>query len=179
MSPSETDSAMLDRWAMGLLSDDSELLKLARRVTGGTQAPVVGGIAVFLHGYRRTTAAIDLHTSHPAATSEGLRRLGAEWDAAKREFRLEGVPVHLVTDAQTGGPPHAILEIQGVRVVSLPDLIRFKLRSGLDRPARSQDIADVVELIRRVPLDTRFAARLPKEQRPAFKKLVDAVKSAP
>ena len=62
--------------------------------------------------------------------------------------------------------------------MSLADLIRFKLHSGLDRPERSQDIADVVELIKRVPLDKDFVTRLPKEQRDAFKKLVDAVRTA-
>lgn len=163
---------------MSLLSDDPELLRLARRISAATQAPVLGGIAVFLHGYRRTTDDIDLHASDVDATSRALRELGAEWDPSQREFRLQGVPVHLVTDAQTGGPPRATTEIQGVRVVSLADLIRIKLRTGLDRTDRSQDLADVVELIRRIPLDKRFAARLPKEQRRPFKELVDAVGDA-
>ena len=33
-------------------------------------------------------------------------------------------------------------------------------------------------IARNVPLDKRFAARLPKEQRPAFEKLVDAVRAS-
>jgi hypothetical protein len=61
--------------------------------------------------------------------------------------------------------------------VSLADLIRFKLRSGLDRPQRAQDLANVVGLIQRVPLTRSFAARLPREQRAPFRKLVDAVSS--
>jgi hypothetical protein len=65
-----------------------------------------------------------------------------------------------------------------VLVVSLADLVRTKLRAGLDDLNRARDVADVVELIRSVPLDERFASRLPKEQRPAFEKLVDAVRSA-
>jgi len=163
---------------LSLLSDDPEILRLARKATSATGAPVLGGIAVFLHGYRRTTEAIDLHTSDSSATAQQLRDLGAEWQRSTREFRLEGVPIHLVTATQTGGPPKTVTEIQGIKVVSLADLVRFKLRSGLDRPERSQDIADVVELIRRVPLDKRFAARLPKEQRDPFEKLVDAVRKA-
>ena len=41
---------------------------------------------------------------------------------------------------------------------------------------RSKDIADVEELIRAVPLDKRFAGKLPKNLRGPFKGLVDAVR---
>jgi predicted nucleotidyltransferase component of viral defense system len=89
------------------------------------------------------------------------------------------VAIQLVTDRETGGPPEATETRQGVLVVSLADLVRTKLRSGLDNLNRARDLADVVELIRHVPLDKRFAARLPREQRPAFEKLVEAVRAAP
>ena len=88
---------------MSLLSDDPELLELARRVTTATGSPELGGIAVFLHGYRRTTEDIDLHTPDPKATSETLEGLGAVWDGDAEEHRLEGVPIHLVTDVDTVG----------------------------------------------------------------------------
>ena len=168
----------LDRIAMSLLSEDPELLKLARRVSRAARAPVLGGIAVFLHGYRRTTADIDLYAADPAAVGDALVGLGARWDAKKREFVLDGVPIHLVTDKETGGPPKETVERRGIRVVGLADLIRFKLESGLNRPARAQDVADVVALIREVPLDKRFAPRLPPSMRAAFKKLVDSVREA-
>jgi hypothetical protein len=64
-----------------------------------------------------------------------------------------------------------------VRVVSLNDLIIIKLLYGLDNLGRSKHVADVVELIRRVPLDERFAARVPSELRATFEKLVDAVRA--
>jgi hypothetical protein len=177
MTPVATPSPTLDWWALSLLSSESELLELARRVATATGAPVLGGIAVFLHGYRRTTEDIDLQASDPNAVADALRGLGAEWDESNRQFVLDGVPIHLVTDAQTGGPAAEIVEIQGVPTVSLPDLIRFKLRSGLDRPQRAQDLADVVELIKRVPLSKAFAARLPRAQRAPFKQLVDAIET--
>ncbi|MBI4878555.1 MAG: hypothetical protein HY812_02705 [Planctomycetes bacterium] len=164
---------------MSLLSDDPRLLILARQVTAATGAPVVGGIAVFLHGYRRTTADIDLLAAAPRETAAVLEKLGATWDEQHREHVLDGVPIHLVTLDQAGGPPQEIVRIQGVAAVSLRDLVRQKLRTGLDRPDRAQDLADVVELIRHVPLDKRFASRLPKTLRVPFKKLVDAVRDAP
>jgi hypothetical protein len=168
----------LDRWAMSLFSEDPELLKLARRVSAATGAPILGGIAVFLHGYRRTTEDIDLFVEDARAVAEALERLGARWDDESREFVLEGVPIHLVTGTETGGPPRETVEIDDVPVVSLPDLIRFKLKSGLGRPERAQDIADVIALIRIASLDKRFAAKLPASLRAGFKKLVDAVRKA-
>lgn len=164
---------------MSLFGEEPALLLLARKVTQATGAPVLGGIAVFLHGYRRTTQDIDLFSSDPEKTAAVLTRLGARFDAKHREFQLEGVPLQLVTVEQTGSEPAEVVTIQGVKVVGLADLVRFKLHSGLDRVDRARDLADVVELIRVVPLDKRFAARLPKSQRAAFKKLVDAVRSSP
>jgi hypothetical protein len=164
---------------MSLFSEDPELLRLARRVSEATGAPVVGGIAVFLHGYRRTTQDIDVFAHDARAVASALERIGAHWDDESREFVLEGVPIHLVTEAETGGPPRETTDIENVRVVGLADLIRFKLKSGLKRPDRAQDIADVLALIRVVPLDKRFAAKLPVSQRAGFKKLVDAVRKAP
>lgn len=162
--------------ALGIFEENSRLLAAAERVSSAV-GPVVGGIAVFLHGYRRTTEDVDVYCDDAAAAAAALEAMGAEWDAAQREHRLDGVRVHLVTKAQTGDAPRKSVEIEGVQVISLPDLITFKLRSGLASVARAKDLADVVELIRAAGLDKRFAARLPKELRPEFRKLVDAVQS--
>jgi hypothetical protein len=159
---------------MSLFDEEPELLRLAARVTAATGAPAVGGIAVFLHGYRRTTEDIDLFAADPAAVRDALRREGASWDEARREHILDGVPIHLVTAAETA-PPAATTTIRGVEVVSLVDLVRMKLATGLHRVERAKDLADVVELIRHVPLDSSLAARLPSSQRVAFRKLCRAV----
>lgn len=68
--------------------------------------------------------------------------------------------------------------IDGVRVVTLKDLVAIKLLSGLNNPARSKDLGDVEDLIRAVPLDKRFAGKLPREVREEFKGLVDAVRES-
>lgn len=169
-------AATLDRWAMSLFDEEPDLLRLAARVTAATGAPAVGGIAVFLHGYRRTTEDIDLFAADPVAVRDILRREGASWDATRREHILEGVAIHLVTAADTA-PPTATTKIRNVEVVSLVDLVRMKLATGLDRVERAKDLADVVELIRRVPLDASLAARLPSSQRVAFRKLCRAVRA--
>lgn len=162
--------------ALGMLESDSKLLEVAKAAAEATGAPVLGGVAVFLHGYPRTTADVDLFAEDAKKVGAALRRAGATWNARKREFVLDSVPIQLVTSEQTGGTPEHVSVIRGIPVVGLPDLIRFKLRTGLDNLNRVKDLADVVELIRRIPLDKRFATRLPKSQRAAFKKLVDAVR---
>ena len=79
------------------------------------RAAALGGIAVFLHGYRRTTEDIDPHSSDTRVTSASLDEPGAVWDDEAQELRLEGVPIHLVTDRQTGGPPQRVSESVGSR----------------------------------------------------------------
>ena len=65
-----------------------------------------------------------------------------------------------------------------MRVVSLKDLIAIKLLCGLENAGRSKDIGDVEELVRVIPLDKRFAAKLPKTIRQDFKGMVDAVRAS-
>jgi hypothetical protein len=161
-----------------MLEPNSKLLKTARIAAAAAQAPVVGGVAVFLHGYRRTTEDVDLFADDASRVRECLRDAGANWNSRRREFTLGGVPIHLVTVEETGSEPGRISVIQGVPVVGLADLIRFKLHSGLQDLNRAKDLADVVELIRRVPLTRAFAAKLPAKQRAAFKRIVDSVKGS-
>lgn len=165
----------LDRLAMEMLEGESRILAVAAKVSQETGAPVLGGVAVFLHGYRRTTDDVDVFAEDERAVAAALERLGGAWDPETRQHVLDGVPVHIVTATQTGSVPKNVSTIEGVNVVSLADLIRFKLQSGLDRVERSRDLADAVELIRRVPLDKSFAAKLPQDLRRPFKDLVDAV----
>lgn len=161
--------------ALGMLGEGSKLLEVARKAC--RVGPVVGGVAVFLHGYRRTTEDVDLFVDDTIDAGEVLEAVGAKWDENARQHVLDGVPVHLVTTQHTGDRPSHVSEIEGVHVVSLADLVRFKLRSGTRSVARSKDLADVVELIRRVPLDKSFAGKLPAELRADYKRLVEAVEA--
>jgi hypothetical protein len=150
-----------------------EMLDRARRVTKAAKAPVVGGIAVVLHGWGRFTR--DLYSDDFKATHELLERAGIRWNASRREHLIDGVPVHLVGPDSLGGPPRRISTIRGVKVISLADLIRGKLTVGLESITRARDIADVIELIRVIPLKRDFAPRLPRELRRPFKELVEQV----
>lgn len=157
--------------------DNSRILNIARRLRPLVDAPVLGGIAVYLHGGGRSTVDLDLYAADPHTTAAQLTAAGARWDRAGREHVLDGVRIHIVTKQDAGVTIERTSIIDGVRVVTLKDLVAIKLLCGLKKPGRSKDLGDVEDLIRSVPLDKRFAARLPKSVRPEFKALVDAVRA--
>lgn len=152
-----------------------EAVHLARKVTEVSGAPVVGGIAVMLHGGGRNTSDIDIYSSDFWATHELLEKAGMMWNSSLREHVVEGRAIHMVAEDSLGGPPKRISTIEGVKVISLADLIRGKLTVGLKSVRRSKDIAHVLDLIHAVPLRKDFAAKLPTHLRAPFKELVDQV----
>ncbi|HMO25922.1 MAG TPA: hypothetical protein PKB10_06600 [Tepidisphaeraceae bacterium] len=166
------------RKGIGLPGDNARILGVARRLTSSTDVVTLGGVAVILHGYARTTIDLDLYTPDRKRTDLQLRAAGARWDSTHREHVLDDVRIHTVTPEDARHVVQSVSIIDGIRVVSLKDLIAIKLITGLREPARAKDIGDVQELIRVVPLDKTFAARLPKALRADFKKMVDAVRAS-
>jgi hypothetical protein len=119
---------------------------------------------------------VDVWISGPlSGVSRLLESSGATFDAARREFLLDSVPVHLVDQNVVQPPPKQTLEIEKVLTVSLPDLINLKLRSGLKHVTRAQDLADVIGLIRAHHLRGDFAGKLDKSLRAEFRELAKAV----
>src|SRR4051794_38852463 len=121
-------------WAkgIGLPGDNTKILDVARRLRPTVDAPVLGGIAVILHGYPRTTTDLDLYTPDRRLTDEQLRAAGARWSVANREHVLEDVRIHTVTPEDARHVVEKTSVIDGVNVVSLKDLITIKLLCGLD-----------------------------------------------
>lgn len=150
-------------------------LALAKKVTDVTGCPVVGGLAVALHGWPRYTGDIDIYSTDFWETHRKLEAAGYFWDKDHREHVIENVAIHMVKDDSLGGPPKRISTIKGVKVIGLADLIRGKLTAGLEEVHRRKDILDVLELIRIIPLKKDFAAKLPKHLRAPFKELVDDI----
>ncbi len=177
-------SAQLQQEAFRLLEGQGRILEAARYVSrvldeAGLTGGIIGGVAVVLHGYVRTTLDVDLWADAPSRTvAARLRVAGLEYDPQVREFRWAGVPVHLLrTRDLHARKPERFQVRQGVRVVALDALIEMKLRSGLRSPVRAQDLADVVGLIRARGLSKRFAARLSRDLRGDFRRLVEAVRA--
>ncbi|MEZ6233465.1 MAG: hypothetical protein R3B68_04690 [Phycisphaerales bacterium] len=156
------------------LGEDT-LLPLAKRVTDATGCPVVGGVAVILHGGGRSTSDIDIYSPDRWATHEALEAAGILWDSANREHVIDGVAVHMVDDESLARTPAKTSTIKGVRVLRLADLVAAKLKVGLTSMRRSKDITHVLDLIERIPLKKDFAAELPRSLQSPFKALVDQV----
>jgi hypothetical protein len=168
---------MREKIGIGMPGDNNRILDVARRLRAAVDAPVLGGIAVYLHGGGRSTVDLDLYATDRKQTARQLESAGARWDSCNREHILDGVRIHTVTPDEAGVRIERTSIIDGVRVVTLKDLITIKLLCGLKQPGRSKDIGDVEDLIRLVPLDKRFAAKLPKALRAEFKALVDSVQA--
>ena len=157
--------------------DNNHILAVARSLRDRVDAAVLGGIAVNLHGGVRTTVDLDLYAVDRRATISQLEIAGARWDKAAREHIYDGVRIHTVTPDETKHIVEKESIIDGIRVVSLKDLVAIKLICGLNNPGRGKDIGDVEALIRNIPLDKRFAGKLPAQLRTSFKTIVDAVRA--
>jgi hypothetical protein len=179
---SSSSFARLRNEALTLLDRRGAILDLARELTTlmrreGIPGIVIGGIAVVLHGYLRTTKDIDIFLDQPLETfADRLIAAGFQFDEQRSEFVREMVPVHLVTRDQVTRPPRRTVEIDGIITVSLADLIDMKLESGSKNILRAQDMADVIGLIRHNGLGGEFARHLEKSLRPVYRKLVKAIK---
>ena len=65
------------RMGIGMPGDNSHILEVARRLRETVDAPVLGGIAVYLHGGGRSTVDLDLYTDDRPATAAQLEAAGA------------------------------------------------------------------------------------------------------
>ncbi len=152
----------------------SELLR-AQAIDGA----IIGGIAVGLHGRLRATEDVDvLVTADSAILGKCLRQAGFEYDEAAREFSKRGVPVHIVTRTEVGQRAFRFIDIDGIRTVSLADLINIKLRSGRDNILRARDLGDAVDLIRANRLTGEFTGQIDSDLRSDFRRILQAIADA-
>jgi hypothetical protein len=167
--------------ALRILEGHGSLLEVAREVSDLLRAArfrvaIIGGIAVVLHGHLRTTKDVDLVVDGPLKpVVDLLMARGFAFDPGKRELIRRDVPVHLVPREQTGTTSDRFIEIDGITTVTLAELIDMKLRSGMSNILRSQDLADVIGLIRHNRLRSEFSRHLGKATRPEFRRLVRAI----
>jgi hypothetical protein len=173
------------------------LRKITKRLGDlGIPYAVVGGLALYKHGYRRFTDDVDL-----LVTPEGLKEI---------HDRLEGlgyVPPFTgskqLRDAETGvrieflisgaypgdGKPKPVafpdpatvgVEHDGITYLSLPSLIELKIASGMTGGGqRLKDFADVNELIQILQLPADFADQLNPYVRDRYAELWASVQGPP
>lgn len=169
--------------ALEILTLRGSILDVAREVTGmmrleGIPGAVIGGVAVVLHGYVRTTQEIDIFLEgHLDSFGRHLTSSGFHFDRDRRQFVRDEVPLFIVALEQLVEAPREIVEIGGITTVSLADLIGMKLRSGTNDFLRAKDLGDAVGLIRHHRLTGEFATKLEKSVRPAFRKVIKAFKA--
>ena len=150
-----------------------------------------GDMAMFAHGYRRSSLEIAVLVSHTGAAM--IREHASEW-GLRVDSHIEDVLVDEATELQIdlliagtpvdgGGaadmlfpdPATAVVNVDGIPCLTLPILISLKLVSRKTNRGWLKDLADVQELIRVLKLPANFALELHEYARKRFRDLWQAV----
>lgn len=137
---------------------------------------IVGGMSLFLHGFRRFTEDVDV-----LVTAEGLKTIHEKLIglgyvplfAGSRNLRdvARGVRIEfLVTGGFPGDgkpkpisfpdPAECFIDKAGIRCLPLQKLLELKLASGMSNAGRLRDLADAQELIRHLNLPLELSEQL-------------------
>jgi len=160
----------------------------------GIPYAVVGGMAMFAHGFRRFTEDVDLLVTregmrHILERLEGLGYVQPVGTSTKLRDTSTGVRIEfLITGGYPGdGKPKPVafpdpatvaLDIDGIRYIGLPTLVELKLASGT-AAHRMKDLGDVQELIRTLSLPRALGEQLNPYVRGKFYELWDGLAAAP
>jgi hypothetical protein len=172
------------------------LRNIAARLKGlNVDYAIVGGMALFIHGYRRFTEDVDILVTAESlavihqnlgglgyiAPFDGSRNLRDTDSGVRIEFLLTGgfpgdgkpKPVAFPDPASTS------IDVDGIRFLMLPRLMELKLASGMTNPRRLQDLADVQRLIEVLNLAPDFADQLNPYVRDKYQELWQVVQDNP
>ncbi len=166
-----------DRFFQGTSEAHRTLKRIAKKLGElGIDYVVVGGMAMFQHGYRRFTEDVDL-----LVTREGLKEVHRKLDGVgyvppfQRSKNLRdtesGVKIEFLVTGEYPGdgkpkpvsfptPAEVAEEINGIRCINLAALVELKLASGMTSTERAKDLLDVIEMIKVLGLSPDFAERL-------------------
>ncbi|MEI8382987.1 MAG: hypothetical protein WCJ09_22895 [Planctomycetota bacterium] len=191
--PFETRMAQNSRWALteGSLFFENQgsvqraMCRIARRLDElGIPYAIVGGMALFQHGFRRFTEDVDL-----LVTREGLQMIHEnltgrgylESFAGSRSLRDTelGVKIEFLVAGGFPGdgkpkpvafpdPALVAVELDGRKYIPLTTLVELKLASGMTNIHRLKDLADVQELTKSLQLPITFAEKLDPYVREKF-----------
>ena len=179
--------------------NESEVQKSLRRITArlndlGIDYAVVGGMALFLHGFRRFTEDVDI-----LVTSDGLQRLHEALEgsgyrppfAGSKNLRdtENGVRIEFLVAGEFPGdgkpkpvafpePAGIAEEVDSVRLLNLAALIELKLASGISGLDRLKDLADVQEVIKMLGLSEAMAEQLNPYVRDRYRELWQGIEAA-
>lgn len=178
----------MERFFMGEGKVHTTLRRLARRLEDeNIPYAVIGGMALFLHGFARETLDVDL-----ILTPEGLKEFHDKlvgrgylpaFAGASKTFKdtATSVKVEVTTTGEDPGgkpgpivfpdPETASVERQSIQVIALEKLIDLKLISGLTASYRLRDLADVQDLIIHLGLPLELAERLDQSVQAEYRRL--------
>lgn len=171
------------------------LRRITKRLTDlGIPYAVVGGMAMFVHGYRRFTDDVDLLVTRESMDQileklEGLGYVQPAGTSTKLRDTESGVRIEfLITGHYPGDgkpkpvvfpdPASAAVEIEGVKYLNLSKLVDLKLASGMSAAHRVKDLGDVQELIKTLKLPAGFAEQLDPSVRAKFLELHEPTERA-
>jgi hypothetical protein len=142
----------------------------------GIPYAVAGGMALFLHGFRRFTEDVDILVTRDGLEEihrrlEGLGYLPPFTGSKHLRDMENGVRIEFLVAGEFPGdgkpkpvafpdPAQVRVVADGIPCVNLPSLVELKLASGMTNPGRLKDLADAQELIRLLLLPADFADRL-------------------
>ena len=172
------------------------LARIARRLHElGIPYAVVGGMALFFHGFRHFTEDVDI-----LVTREGLKEIHQRLEGlgylppvtGRKHLRDTdtGVRIKLLVTGDYPGdglpkpvafpdPAETGVAIDGIRFLQLPRLIELKLASGMTNTGRLKDLGDVQELIKVLGLPKDLANQLNPFVQEKYKELWDGVQRSP
>lgn len=148
---------------------------------------ILGGMALFLHGYRRFTEDVAILVTrethrHIQEQFTGLGYLPPFTGSKNLRDAETGVKIEFIIAGEYPGdglpkpvvspdPAKHSLRIDQFCVLKLPKLVELKLASGMTNPRRIKDLVDVQELIDRLQLGPMFAEQLDPSVRAKFLEL--------
>lgn len=179
---------------------DSAVHKSLRKITRrleelGIPYALVGGMAMFFHGFRRFTEDVDI-----LVTREGLREIHRQleglgyvplFSGSKHLRDAEfGVRVEFLVTGDFPGdgkpkpvafpnPAQASIELDGVQCLQLPKLVELKIASGMTNPGRLRDLGDVQQLIQALDLPEDLANQLNPFVQEKYRELWAAARNNP
>lgn len=151
----------------------------------GIDYALIGGLALFAHGFRRLTTDVDILTTREGLEAIHQRLVGRGFvplfPGARKAIRdtANGTTVEFITAGEYPGdgkpkpvqfpePLAASIDIDGVRVIEIEKLIELKLASGLTAPHRLSDLGDVQKLIELLKLPLSLAEKLDPSVRDTY-----------
>jgi hypothetical protein len=188
------------RWALmeGSMHFEKEsavhktLARITRRLDElGIPYAVVGGMALFFHGFRRFTEDVDILVTREGLKTihdrlEGLGYLPPFTGSKNLRDTDTGVRIEFLVAGEYPGdglpkpvafpdPAGTAVELENIRFLQLPHLLDLKLASGMTGAGRHKDLGDVEELIKTLGLSKDLADQLNPYVQDKYRELWEGV----